>query len=63
MELVIHRDKLESSTERERGGGGGEKKGKQQEREEWRRKKEKCLETRKIQKMWCGNVKGKKKIK
>lgn len=43
MELVIHRDKLESSTEREE----EEKKGKQQEREEWRRKKEKCLETRK----------------
>lgn len=41
MELVIHRDKLESSTERER------EKWKRQEKKE--QKGEKCLETRKIQ--------------
>lgn len=49
MELVIHRDKLESSTERrmregERTGGG------------------KRLETQKTQRMQSGNVKRKKKM-
>lgn len=49
MELVIHRDKLESSTERER--KRKDKKGK-----EWKGEKAKPRG-----KMWCGNVKIKNK--
>lgn len=51
MELVIQRDKLESSTERE-----GENKGKEQERKEWREKAE-MFGNKMTKKMRCGYYK------
>lgn len=44
----MHRDKLESSTKRERERGGGRRRRKAGVEE----KGEKCLETRETQKMW-----------
>lgn len=67
MELVIHRDKLESSTERERERkrkrGKTRKEGVEQEGEECLEegKKGKPREAKSRRKMWCGNVKSKKR--